>query len=90
MGFDVKTMDIDKKKNPDIVANIAEYEFPDLYDYIPAFEIFEHIPFEEFRSVVCKLSGACRKNLFVGVPYNEKVLLHLELYVPGVGKKLFI
>lgn len=87
-GFRIRTLDIDENKNPDIVANIVEYNFPDVYDHIFAFEVFEHIPFEELKPLLQRLSKACRKNLLISVPYNEKVLLHLEFYIPKIGEKV--
>ncbi|MBO8130938.1 MAG: class I SAM-dependent methyltransferase [Candidatus Marinimicrobia bacterium] len=86
-GYSVTTLDIDRNKNPDIVANVVEYNFTDIYDTILAFEIFEHIPFEDFKNVIKKISKSCRNFLIVSVPYNEKVILHLELYIPRVGQK---
>src|SRR5437763_1112619 len=41
-GVAVTTLDIDADKRPDIVANVARYDFPTGYDAILAFEVFEH------------------------------------------------
>ena len=48
-GFNVKTVDIDQNKNPDIVKNIV-YTEPKFFnfDVLLAFNIFEHIPYDEF------------------------------------------
>jgi len=81
-GYQVTTLDIDDQKSPDIVANLVEYPFPDTYDHILAFEVFEHIPFHKFTEIVAKLGKTVRKNLFFSVPRNYKIWLHAELTTP--------
>lgn len=71
-GYDVTTIDIDQNKQPDIVADIVNYEFNQKFDHILAFEVFEHIPFEDFRKAIINISKNCTKNLFVSLPRNEK------------------
>jgi len=82
-GFEVVTMDIDPEKKPDIVGNIVEDELEDEFDYVLAFEIFEHIPFEDFKKVLGKIKRICRKNLLISVPRNEKQWLRLSIELPG-------
>lgn len=76
-GIDVTTLDIDEEKSPDICANVVTYEFPHIYDHILAFEVFEHIPFEEFQRLLPKVARASRKYLFCSVPLNDKILLRI-------------
>ncbi|UCD31451.1 MAG: methyltransferase domain-containing protein, partial [Desulfobacterales bacterium] len=86
-GVNIRTLDIDREKNPDIVANLVEYPFPDRYDHVLAFEVFEHIPFVEFKSVFEKISNVCKKNIFISVPRNEKVWLQVNFQFPLLGKR---
>ena len=86
-GVNIKTLDIDGGKKPDIVANLVEYQFPDHYDHVLAFEVFEHIPFVEFKRVFEKISHMCKKYIFISVPRNEKVWLQLNFHFPIVGKR---
>jgi hypothetical protein len=44
----VTTLDFAPGMKPDIVANMLTYEFPNQYDAVMAFEVFEHVPFEKF------------------------------------------
>jgi 2-polyprenyl-3-methyl-5-hydroxy-6-metoxy-1,4-benzoquinol methylase len=88
-GVNVKTLDIDREKKPDIVANLVEYQFLDHYDHVLAFEVFEHIPFVEFKRVVEKISNVCKKYIFLSVPRNEKVWLHFNFQFPIIGKREF-
>jgi uncharacterized UPF0146 family protein len=54
--FSVTTFDIDEEKKPDIVGNIVKYNWDTInFDHILAFEVFEHIPFAEFKQALIKL-----------------------------------
>lgn len=81
-GYRVSTLDIDDKKSPDIVANLIEYPFPDTYDHILAFEVFEHIPFDKFSAILPLLKKAVKKNLFFSVPANYRIWFRVELIIP--------
>ena len=82
-GYEVLTIDIDPEKNPDIVGNIVEIDLEGSFDHVLAFEVFEHIPFEDFKKVLGKVSTICTKNLLMSVPRNEKVWFNLSLELPG-------
>ncbi len=82
-NYQVKTLDIDPAKNPDIIANLVEYEYPEKFDYVLAFEVFEHIPFEDFKEVLSRLSKVCQKGLLISLPRNEKLWLRVSLELPG-------
>lgn len=81
-GFNVTTLDIDEQKSPDILANIVEYTFPDKYDHVLAFEVFEHIPFDKFTDILSKLRKTVRKNLFFSVPRNYKIWFSGDMIIP--------
>ena len=81
-GYQVTTLDIDQDKSPDIVANLVVYDFPEVYDHIFAFEVFEHIPFEKFTDSLPRLKIAARKNLFFSVPRNYRIWFHADLIIP--------
>lgn len=82
-GYDITTMDIDANKQPDIVADLVTVEFTESYDYILAFEVFEHLPFEDFCEALQKLHKHCRKGLLLSVPRNEKPWLSVRVELPG-------
>lgn len=85
----VTTLDIDADKNPDIVANIVSYEFPDSYDHILAFEVFEHIPFDIFKVVLKKISRRLQGCMFLSVPRNERLWFRAEITMPKIREKIF-
>ena len=85
----VTTLDIDEDKSPDIVANLVTYEFQQEYDHILGFEVFEHIPFKEFKALLNKFSKFCKGYLFLSVPRNERIWLQCELKLPILGNMAF-
>jgi methyltransferase family protein len=83
-GLAVGTLDIDPDKNPDILANAAHYPFPDSYDVILAFEIFEHIPYKEFCAVLPRLAVAARRVVFLSLPRNKRLVAGIHVKLPKV------
>ena len=81
-GWDITTLDIDEEKKPDIVANIVTYDFEQRYDHIMAFEILEHIPYEQFERIVRKLPKFVNKYAFISLPRNERIAFKLDLKLP--------
>ncbi len=82
-GFKVTTIDIDEEKHPDIVANIVTHDFAaQAYDHILAFEVLEHIPFEQVETLLPRLHAVCRRMIFISVPMNRATFFHLDLKLP--------
>ncbi len=91
-GIHVTTLDIDEDKQADIHANIVTFTPDTTYDHILAFEVFEHIPYHNFLSVLKKLKNYC-KNIFISVPVNELRIFILDVSLPvikNVSFSLFI
>jgi len=77
--YTVTTLDIDAGKHPDIIANVAAYDFPDSFDSVLAFEVFEHIPYDKFAAVLERLTRTARRYVFLSLPRNELVPLRVSL-----------
>jgi len=84
-GYEVTTVDIDADKRPDIVSNLPDFEPSETVDHVLAFEVFEHVPFDDVERFVARMSGWCRKAFFVSVPELARVMLRLEDRLPKVG-----
>ena len=84
-GVRVTTMDFAPGMKPDIVANMLTYEFPDKYDAILAFEVFEHVPFEKFQEALPRIAAACRRHLIFSIPRNIKAPFWIELKLPRLA-----
>jgi hypothetical protein len=81
-GMHVTTLDFTPGMKPDIVANMLTYDFPDQYDALLAFEVFEHVPFDKISEAMPRIVSACRRYLFFSVPRNIKTPLSIELKLP--------
>ena len=88
-GISVTTLDIDADKQPEIVANVAFYEFSTSYDAILAFQVFEHVPYEDFEAVLLRLSAAARRHVFTSVPRNRRTVVGVQLKLPKLRSKSF-
>ena len=81
-GAKVTTLDIDQEKKPDIVANAVYYDFKQKYDYLMAYEVLEHIPYNEFEIIVKKFRTFIKKYVFISLPRNERPIFSLNLKLP--------
>ena len=88
-GVLVTTLDIDADKQPDIVANIAQYDFPGTYDAILAFEVFEHLPYDDFPPLLAKLARAAQRHVFLSLPRNRRLVASLNVKLPKVKARTF-
>jgi cyclopropane fatty-acyl-phospholipid synthase-like methyltransferase len=86
-GYHITTIDIDPEKKADITADIVTYDFNESFDHVFAFEVFEHIPYQDVENIFLKIHAVCGNHLFFSIPRNEKVWLNLLLEFPG-NKKL--
>ncbi|MEM2294293.1 MAG: class I SAM-dependent methyltransferase [candidate division WOR-3 bacterium] len=55
--FKYTTVDIDPELKPDIVGDIRKIMLKEKVDVILAFQVLEHIPFQDVRSVMKKLKS---------------------------------
>ncbi len=79
-GFNIVSVDIDADKKPDILENIVSCDesFFD-FDVVMAFNIFEHLPYDEFMSVAGKMARRKVTRFFLGLPQNKKIVFELKI-----------
>ncbi len=87
--FNITTLDIDKDKSPDIIANIVTDDLPQGFDVVLAFEVFEHISYDSFLEGLKKLHLNNVKKVFFSVPYNIKVWFDFDIYLHVFGRLCF-
>jgi hypothetical protein len=79
-GFNMTSIDIDPEKKPDIVANVINMDASTLkFDCLLGFNVFEHMPYEDFLEAVDRLFKGGIKKIFIALPLNLKVILELKL-----------
>lgn len=71
-GLEVVTCDIDKNLNPDVMADIRSLPFDgDMFDVVTAFEVLEHLPWEDFEKALAELKRVSKKNVVISLPYRS-------------------
>lgn len=92
MGVQVTTVDIDKELRPDFVAGVDKLPFADnAFDAVGAFEVLEHMPFEDFVSSLKEMSRVSSKYVVISLPDHRRILFHLLLKIPFINyKNIFI
>jgi len=102
-GISVTTCDIDKKLEPDIVADIRNLPLKDnSYDTVFACQVLEHIPFDDFEKSLLELKRVSGKNVIISIPFTHYYLesflkivfpfferqIHFSIGLPFLKKKL--
>ena len=83
-GFDVLTFDFDENLNPDIVGDVREINLSEnSFDIVTAFEILEHIPFDDVENVLENINKITKKYAIISLPYRSSSLEFI-LKFPGI------
>ena len=83
-GFDVLTFDFDENLNPDIVGDVREINLSEnSFDIVTAFEILEHIPFDDVENVLENINKITKKYAIISLPYRS-TSLEFILKFPGI------
>ena len=68
-NINILSMDINPKLNLDIVADIKNIPLDDnSIDTVCAFEVLEHLPFEEFETILKELKRVSKKYILISIP----------------------
>lgn len=73
--IDIKTFDINKELNPDVIGDVKNINLPkNSVDIILCAEVLEHLSFNHFEEIIDKLNKITRKFLILTLPetYNKK------------------
>jgi SAM-dependent methyltransferase len=71
-GVQVTTFDFDPELKPDLVGDARALNTlvaPGSFDAICAFQVLEHIPFEDFDGIVANLALASRDKVIISLPH---------------------
>ena len=72
MGIEVVTFDFDDALSPDIVGDVRDlcrYVENDSFDCVCAFQVLEHIPFEDFGKALQAMASVSSQSVLISLPY---------------------
>ncbi len=85
LGYCVETVDIDSDLQPDHVASVTALPFSDgEFDLVCAFQMLEHLPYEESKVAFKEMVRVSRKNLVISLP-DAKSLWRYIFHIPKLG-----
>ena len=92
-GVALTTCDFDRRLNPDHVADVRTLPFVDnSFDIVTAFEVLEHIPFEDFEGALRELHRVSRRRVILSLPYRStsfELVLKFP-YVRTIFRRLYL
>ncbi len=66
----IKTLDIDKDLNPDVIASVENMPFTEnCFDVILCAEVLEHLPFAKFEKSLSELQRITKKFVVLSLPH---------------------
>ena len=72
LDYKVTTCDFDENLKPDYVVDVRKLPFPDnSFDAILAYEVLEHLPFEDFEKALGELGRVSKKIVLISLPYRS-------------------
>ncbi len=72
LDYQITTVDIDPELKPDQLADIRKLPFKaNAFDLITAYEVLEHLPFEELETVLKELKRVSQKYVIISLPYRS-------------------
>ena len=79
-GVEVTLLDIEPPELPGAIGTVTELPFQNnAFDVSVAFEVLEHIPFEDFRTALAELGRVARSRVIISIPdcrYYFRVLVN--------------
>jgi predicted SAM-dependent methyltransferase len=88
-GIKVETLDLDPELAPDYVASATALPFEDnSYDCVCAFQMLEHLPYEQSLQAFGEMARVAEKNVVISLP-DAKAVWPYIVHIPKFGRKVF-
>lgn len=85
-GVELTTVDYEATLKPDVVADVRKLPFEDnTFDVVAAYEILEHLPYEESLKGLAELQRVSKQHILVSLPDATRSA-RIEFPVPGWKK----
>lgn len=84
-GVNVETLDLDEELNPDYVGSAINIPLPDdTFDVVCAFQILEHLIYEDSLKAFSEMVRVSKRNLVLSLP-DDKPVWRYTAYIPKIG-----
>jgi len=84
LKLEVTTVDIDRALQPDILSDVRElgsHVALGSFDLVCAFQVLEHLPFDQFELALGQLAAASRDHVVITLPNNGRTFqLRLDVW----------
>ena len=89
-NFNITTLDIDARLNPDVVGSVLDLPFEDnKFELITCFEVLEHLPYNQVEKAIKELYRVSSKNVIISV--SDRTLCYkLLIKLPVIKEKSFL
>ncbi len=86
-GLNITTCDFNKHLEPDYTADIRNLPFSDSsFDLITAYEVLEHIPWEDTERAMTELKRVTKKYVIISLPYPSFFKLEIVVNNTTISK----
>lgn len=87
LGYNVLSVDYDKSLEPDIHCSVLDLKqkIDEKFDAVVAFQVLEHIPFENFELALENMKSISKKYVIISLPFagiTAKLLFYLFKHKP--------
>ncbi|MDP6666975.1 MAG: methyltransferase domain-containing protein [Dehalococcoidia bacterium] len=83
LGYDIKTADIKSETDPDYRGDFREVDIPEKFDLVAAFEMLQHLPYQELPATLEKIASLSNRYVLISVPARVH-RLELTVEIPRV------
>lgn len=85
-GFNVITLDIDRRLNPDIAGSVLNIPFSDeTFEVVACYELLEHLPYENFEKAMLEIFRVSNSHAFLSLPDANRTY-RLCVQIPKIGE----
>ncbi len=83
-GIKIKTLDIDKRLNPDVAGSVLKLPFvSESFDVIACYEVLEHLPYSKFPKALKEIHRVSQKHVVLSLP-DVTTVYRINIELPRI------